>query len=55
MPPVQYVAFHELMSGVAQDLFAREVWLDVDQRHHILKLVAEAIRTTRLVQRRPGP
>ncbi len=57
MPPVLHVALHELARGRAHDVFARYRRLGVDERHHILKLVPEAVGPTALVERgaRPHP
>ncbi len=49
MPPVLHVAFHELAAGAAQQVLAHERGLGVHQRHHVLQLVAEAERASRLV------
>ena len=42
MPPMQHVAFLKLAPGGAQDLFARELRLRIDQGRDILQLIAEA-------------
>ena len=41
MPPVLHVAFAELMGGRAEELFAERRGIGMDQRHRILKLIAE--------------
>ena len=55
VPPVLHVALDELPAGGAQDVLARERRLGVDERHHVLQLIAEAVRAAALVERRPGP
>ena len=55
VPPVQHVAFDELMRGVAQELCPRDGGTQVDQRRRVLELVAEAVRAARLVERAPPP
>ena len=47
-----HIAFDELPRGGAQEMFARSAGLDIVERHHVLKLVAKAIRAARLVKRR---
>src|SRR3954447_4485667 len=49
VPPVLNVPFDELPPRGAEDMFARERRLAEEQRHHILKLIAKAIRATGLV------
>jgi len=41
MPPVLHVAFFELVLSRHHDLFARDVRTAIDERHHILQLIAE--------------
>ena len=55
VPPVLHVAFLELPGGRPQDLRPRLLRGAVDQGHHVLELVAEAVGPARLVERRPAP
>src|SRR5262249_55440965 len=41
MPPLERVAFRELLAGMKHDLFAGEARLDEDERQHILQLIAK--------------
>ena len=50
VPPVLHVAFDELPRGRVNDLVACEVRRGKDQRHHVLQLITETERTTRLVE-----
>ena len=49
MPPMLNIAFAELMCRTAQQVLARERGLGMDQRHHVLQLIAEAECPARLV------
>ena len=49
VPPLEHVAFEELLAGVQHDLRAREARLDEDQRQHVLQLIAIADRAAALV------
>ena len=49
------IAFHELPRGCAQDVVARDVGRGVRESHDILQLVAEAVRTTRLIKGGAAP
>ena len=57
VPPVLDVALLELPCGGAQDLRSRFLRGTVDQRHHVLKLVAEPVRSAGLIEggTRPHP
>ena len=55
IPPVEHIARFELVPRRFQNLRARNVRAGVQQRHHILKLVAEAKRPARLIQRGASP
>ena len=55
VPPVLHVAFLELPRRRPQDLRPRLLRGAVDQGHHVLELVAEAVGPARLVERRPAP
>ena len=50
MPPMLHIAFAELMRGGAEQMLAGQGRLGVHQRHHILQLIAEAIRTAGLIK-----
>ena len=41
MPPVLHVAFFKLVASGEQDLLARQGRTAVNQRHHVLQLIAE--------------
>ncbi len=49
------VAFFELVRGVKQNLLAGDVRFGVNERHHILQLIAETERAARLIKRRTRP
>ena len=55
MPPVLHVAFLELVRSCEQDLFARDFRTAVDERHHVLQLIAETKRAARLIKRGARP
>ncbi len=55
VPPVLHVAFFELPRRRSQNLRPRLLRRAVDQRHRVLKLVAEPERSARLVEARPAP
>ena len=55
MPPVQHVAFLELVGGVQQQLPAGQRRVVVNQRGGVLQLIAEPERPARLVERRATP
>ena len=50
MPPMLDVAFAKLMRGGAEKMLAGQGRLGVDQRHHILQLIAEAVGTAGLIK-----
>src|SRR3546814_19600175 len=53
MPPVEDVAFLELMGGRGQDMAPRCRWIDVQLREDILELISEA-ECSRSEERRVG-
>ena len=55
MPPVLHVALLELARGGLQNHLPRNLRQAVDQCHHVLQLVAEAVRAARLIERRSSP
>ena len=55
VPPVLDVALFELPRRRPQDLRPRLCRSAVDQGHHILQLVAKAVRSAGLVKRGAGP
>src|SRR5260221_10208423 len=50
MPPMQDVAFPELIGGRAQKMLSRKGRFGMHQRHHILELVAKPECTTGLIK-----
>src|SRR6185437_7901347 len=55
MPPVLDVALRKLPRRAAQQMLAHEERLGVNERHHVLQLVAEAERPARLIKRVAPP
>jgi len=55
VPPVLDVALDELTRRRAQDLRARDLGRGVDERHHVLQLVAEAVGAAGLIEGRACP
>ena len=57
MPPVLDVTFAELVGRAAQEVFARKPGLGMDERHHVLQLVAKTESAARLIvaATRPQP
>ncbi len=55
MPPVQHVAFDELLTCVADDLCSCDVGADANERGRILQLVAKTKGPARLIIRRSTP
>ena len=49
MPPMLDIAVHELTARTAKQVLAHECGVRVDERHHVLQLVAEAEGSPRLV------
>src|SRR3970282_2013046 len=49
------IPFLELMRRAEEDMFAREDRVCVDERHHVLQLVAKTEGTPRLVGSAAGP
>src|SRR3546814_12021341 len=54
MPPVEDVAFLELMGGRGQDMAPRCRWIDVQLREDILELISEAECSACLVEAGAG-
>ena len=54
-PPMLDVALDELPRGRAQQMFARHLRLRHAERHHVLELIAKAVRAAGLVERRARP
>ena len=54
-PPVQHIAFGELLRRVQQKLPAGVIWLADEKDLAVLKLVAEAIACRHLIERRFTP
>src|SRR2546426_4773 len=52
VPPVQHVTLWELSRGGTQNLRARYLRLRVNQRHHVLQLIAKTKRAARLIESR---
>ena len=50
VPPVLHVALFELARGGAQDLGAGEIGARVEERAHVLQLIAEAERAAGLIK-----
>src|SRR6266513_586510 len=55
MPPMLYIAFAKLMRRGAEKMLADQGRLGVYQRHHVLQLIAEAIRTAGLIKAGTSP
>src|SRR5437762_2121376 len=55
MPPVLHVAFVKLARGAEQQVFTYKAWFGMDQRHHILQLVAKTDRASRLIEAAARP
>ena len=55
MPPVEHVTRLELAPGRGQDVPAGQLGRGMDQRHHVLQLVAEAKCAAGLVEGRTAP
>ncbi len=55
MPPVLHVAFFELVRGREQDLFTRDLRTAVDERHHVLQLIAKTVSAAGLIKSRARP
>ena len=54
-PPMLHVAFDELARRRAEQMLARQRGLRDRQRHHVLQLIAKAVRAARLVECRARP
>ena len=50
VPPMLHIAFAKLMRGGAEKMLADQGRLRVHQCHHVLQLIAEAIRTAGLIK-----
>ena len=55
MPPVLDIAFLKLSGGAQQEVLADKLRLAVDERHRILKLIAETEGAPRLIVSAPRP
>ena len=55
VPPMLHVALDELPRRGLDDLRARQIGSRYRERHHVLKLVAKAVRATGLIERRARP
>ena len=55
MPPVQHVAFDELVRGVEQDLLPRERRIHGEERQRVLELIAESECAAGLIEGRARP
>ena len=55
MPPVLDIAFLELTGCAEEQVLAHQVRLGVDERHHVLQLIAETEGAPRLVVSAPRP
>src|SRR5437764_2774014 len=55
MPPMLHIAFEKLPARRTKNLPPFLFGSRIRQRHHILKLVAEAVSASRLIKRRPRP
>src|SRR5438094_18937 len=55
MPPVLHIAFGKLARRAAQKVLAYKRRLGMNQRHHLLQLIAEPERPARLVERVTPP
>ncbi len=55
MPPMLDISLRELTGRAAEQVLAHEAWLCVDERHHVLQLVAETEGAPRLVVSAPCP
>ena len=54
VPPVEDVAFGELVGGMVENLSTGILRVAVEQRHHVLQLVPEARGAANLVEARAG-
>src|SRR6266496_5155283 len=55
MPPMLHVAFFELVAAGEKDLFAGDGRAAIDERHHVLQLIAEAKCSSGLMEGRTRP
>src|SRR5688572_1075103 len=55
MPPVLHVSFLKLMSSGKHDLLSRDFRMAVDERHHVLQLIAKTECATGLIKCSAGP
>ena len=55
MPPVLYIAFHELPCGRAQDVLASQLWRSVYESHDILQLISKPVSAAGLIKGRAAP
>ena len=49
------VSLHELAGRREEQVLSYELWLGVDEGHHVLQLVTKAVGASRLVVPAPGP
>src|SRR5688572_6640833 len=50
VPPVKYIPFFELMAGRFQNVLTGDLRPGIQEKHYILKLVAETVRTAGLIE-----
>ena len=55
VPPMLDISFRELAGGAQEQVLAHQVRLGVDQRHHVLQLIAETEGAPRLVEAAARP
>src|ERR1041385_1778672 len=55
MPPMLYVPLDELACSSPQQMRSRDIGSAIDERGDVLQLVAEAVRTSRLIEGGPRP
>ena len=55
MPPMLDISFRELTGRAQEQVLAHEARLGVDERHHVLQLIAETEGAPRLVVAAPRP
>jgi hypothetical protein len=49
------ISFPELTGCAKEELLTHQAWLGVDNGHHVLQLVSETKRATRLIVSAPSP
>src|SRR5438105_15849449 len=55
MPPVLHISFTELMGRGDEQVFAHQARLGINERHHVLQLIAETECPPGLVESAPRP